>query len=317
MTRCSCLSAERQVLLSFELCAGSRTVFAKNFPLQSLSRSGIIVEDSEACRSGRNGRDLVGVKKRLIWVIVCLYSGFVCLCSGCIKTEPPSSEVTAPVTASKSTALSTVTPSVLPSFTPDRETPSSTAAPTLTQIPLPTATPIKTIPPGKGTYSKGIASSWPTEAYFYNVNKSDSVPLQVYTDVSIQFFATTTFDGVQVACPSYSDNIGTLTFTLYAWAGTFQLTRQGKMIRSETFVDFRDNQTLRLDFPTPLPDGEYLLVISTPRYWEGVGMWMKDEPFAQQRVFVEDIIFEDLSTTLTVLYTNTPNRLYGPLSAPW
>ena len=78
---------------------------------------------------------------------------------------------------------------------------------------------------------------------------------------------------ISVSCPSYSNSIGTLRLSLYAWAGSVEKSRAGKPIARETFVDFLDNATLSLEFEQA-PAGEY--------YWEldqaaeMVGVWHRN-----------------------------------------
>ena len=56
------------------------------------------------------------------------------------------------------------------------------------------------------------------------------------------------FHKISVTCPSYHNAIGTLRLSLYAWAGSVEKSRAGKVLARETFVDFLDNETLSLEF---------------------------------------------------------------------
>lgn len=111
-----------------------------------------------------------------------------------------------------------------------------------------------------------------------------------------------------------NDNFGNLTFALYAWLGTYELTLKREPTKAIRFEDYKDNAHLVLNFESPLPDGEYLLCVKTDTPEEDVGFWYASESFEGQRVFCEDILFEGVAAHLVVYYTKTPNKRYGPLT---
>lgn len=174
--------------------------------------------------------------------------------------------------------------------------------------------PISTIQPGFGTYSNGIVKESPIKAYLYNKSAENSAN-KLNTNVSIQFFATTTFNSLDVACPSFSNNKGSLTFILYSWAGSYDLTVKGSPIKKTDFVDYKDNEQLKLKFDEPLQDGEYLLFISTENPEKGAGIWTRQEAFEGQRIYIENQVFNVArSAHMTINYTKTPKSLWGPIS---
>ena len=142
--------------------------------------------------------------------------------------------------------------------------------------------------------------------------------LEIIEDMAIQFFPTTAFTKVSICCPSYSDNNGTLTFSLYSWMGTYEDTMAGKAIKTATFENYRDNELLTLSFDKALPDGEYVLLLSTPDYSDGVGTWCKACSFEGQKIYVDGggSLPEntELHVELRVSYVNTPKNLYGKVS---
>lgn len=87
-------------------------------------------------------------------------------------------------------------------------------------------------------------------------------------DFSVPF----TFGSVEVNTPSWSNNVGNLTLTLYKSSPSYIYadTVASPPIASKTFVNFADNAWLKLTFP-PQPAGHYLWVLSGAT--EIVGIW--------------------------------------------
>ncbi len=67
---------------------------------------------------------------------------------------------------------------------------------------------------------------------------------------------------ISAHCPSYADNTGSLTFSVYKWNGDYATTIAAMPVVSERFVDYKDNATLILDLRDAsgkgLVEGEYL-----------------------------------------------------------
>lgn len=118
-----------------------------------------------------------------------------------------------------------------------------------------------------------------------------------------RFWATAPFDSLAVSCPSYSDNIGSLTFTLYRWDTGFIQTVNGEALCSETFVDFGDNATLVFDFDELQP-GQYMLVLSGGK--SGVGVWMFSESETGTFIYNNGLESEGVFT-MEISYTSTPD----------
>ncbi|QNK57194.1 S-layer homology domain-containing protein [Paenibacillus sp. PAMC21692] len=77
------------------------------------------------------------------------------------------------------------------------------------------------------------------------------------------------FDSFRVVAPSYGNNVGELTLSLYAWDTDYVTTTSKEAIISKTFVNFNDNSWLELEFPEQ-PQGSYLWELSDPVEWIGV-----------------------------------------------
>ncbi|MBQ6616940.1 MAG: hypothetical protein IJH67_11305 [Thermoguttaceae bacterium] len=93
-----------------------------------------------------------------------------------------------------------------------------------------------------------------------------------------RFKAGESFTSVMVCCPSFSNNVGSLRLSLFRWTDNYDKTIAEKPLLRQTFVNFRDNERLELrtSSESPLPAGEYLLVIDSGT--EQVGVWTQGNP---------------------------------------
>jgi len=87
---------------------------------------------------------------------------------------------------------------------------------------------------------------------------------------ALKFTANSSFLAIDVHCPSWSNNIGNLTLTLYKWKIYYSITLSGNAIVQKTFENYNDNTWLKLDFEAQEP-GDYLWLLSNPT--EVVGVW--------------------------------------------
>ncbi|MDO4575238.1 MAG: hypothetical protein Q4D98_08495 [Planctomycetia bacterium] len=97
-------------------------------------------------------------------------------------------------------------------------------------------------------------------------------------ETAAEYFQTPlAWDALSVHCPSYANDVGNLTLSLYRWKGSYADTVAEKPFAEKEFVDFRDNAHLKLDVETQ-PAGGYLWVLSHPV--ERVGVWKFPEAFS-------------------------------------
>lgn len=93
----------------------------------------------------------------------------------------------------------------------------------------------------------------------------------------MHFTASQAFTGVNVTCPSWANDIGDLTLSLYAWTGNYNESVTHSPLAREAFVDYADNAKLALEF-AQLPAGEYVWQLTAAR--ELVGAWRYDQETA-------------------------------------
>ncbi len=116
----------------------------------------------------------------------------------------------------------------------------------------------------------GITASAET-INFYSSAASHSPLDATKTEVGLYLNMEEEFNAIQVACPNYGNNIGTLIFSLYLWDGDYASSVAADALASQSFVDYKDNANNKFEFPTA-PAGEYLLVIKSGGS-DQVGIW--------------------------------------------
>lgn len=144
-------------------------------------------------------------------------------------------------------------------------------------------------------------------SYFdFNEGAGNRGPHQVTENskYSCRFFATASFDNLALSCPSYNDNIGSMKFSLYRWAGDYRSTVAQEPLAVETYVDFRDNETLEFGFPEQ-EAGEYLIMLSEGT--SGVGIWKFDTSKTGTYLYDDGLESEGVFT-MKISYTYTPNK---------
>lgn len=119
------------------------------------------------------------------------------------------------------------------------------------------------------------------------------------------FTADSAFTGISVNCPSWGNNIGNMTLTIYQWTSRgYDASVSGTPLAQKEFINFNDNATLRLDF-NELPSGYYVWELSDAT--EVVGVWKNPEStdpvqsyFNGGKVsgnYISDIYFADGSSS--------------------
>jgi hypothetical protein len=98
----------------------------------------------------------------------------------------------------------------------------------------------------------------------------ESLVAQTGNFAGLKFTATAPFYAINAACPSYNNNVGNLTFSLYKWNTNYAQSVAGTPIASKTFVNFNDNQKLELTFDVQ-EAGDYVWELSNGT--EDVGVW--------------------------------------------
>jgi hypothetical protein len=194
----------------------------------------------------------------------------------------------------------------------------STDEPTPEPTEAPTPEPVATVEPGKETYAEGIKDENKGVRYTFRPSTGEANHIMIQESLSTQFFATTTFNKLEVECPSYSDDIGTIVMELYPWMGSYDLTldkENNPPIVTKEFVNYPDNALLAIELEEALLDGEYLLHLTTPDPSEQVGVWANyDAEDLVCRTYIDGVEKEGCGFGPIVYYTKTPNKLYGPIT---
>ncbi|HWR99243.1 MAG TPA: hypothetical protein VN249_01450, partial [Prolixibacteraceae bacterium] len=90
------------------------------------------------------------------------------------------------------------------------------------------------------------------------------------TTAGLKFNALSPFYAINASCPSWGNNTGNITFSLYKWNGTYDQSVNATPVATKTFINFNDNEKIKLTFPQQ-PAGAYIWVLSNGT--EQVGVW--------------------------------------------
>ncbi|MEN8158335.1 MAG: hypothetical protein ABFS10_15385, partial [Bacteroidota bacterium] len=94
------------------------------------------------------------------------------------------------------------------------------------------------------------------------------------SEAAIRFTAAEAFSGIGVECPSWGNNIGNLTLSLYKWNTDYNNSVAQAPIASVTHENYTDNAQLSLEFSEEV-SGEYILIVNKAK--EEVGIWKFNE----------------------------------------
>ena len=141
-------------------------------------------------------------------------------------------------------------------------------------------------------------------------------PVEVKGNYAVQFATTAKFESLSMDCPSWSNNLGNLTFSLYRWNTNYETTLKGSAAASHEFVNYKDNATLTFKFDE-MEAGEYLLLIENtsedPK--EQVGLYADNQAFAYAKNY-QDGSEVQTAAWLKVQYTEEVENKYGKISNP-
>jgi len=112
-----------------------------------------------------------------------------------------------------------------------------------------------------------------TEHKFGENSNANVTPVQVTSSKPVGHYFETNMPLTKYSCrcPSYSDSIGSLTMSVYQWAGTYDKTLQTTPIASKTFTNFADNATLTIVIDSLAYSGKFLVLFHNPQ--QTVGVW--------------------------------------------
>ena len=152
-----------------------------------------------------------------------------------------------------------------------------------------------------------------------NFSGADNMPyaMQAGDIVGTHFSIAGDATFVGFGCPSWSDNVGSMTVSLYTFDTDYDTSVSNDPIATNEFVDFQDNGFLGFEFAEndPLKAGEYVLEV-TDAYDDsgsGVGVWAQ-QPYEGQRFYENGEYNPGLSLRMAVEFITPPEVPYGTLS---
>ena len=106
--------------------------------------------------------------------------------------------------------------------------------------------------------------------YYTGSSARSGTAIQVTKPIAQRFTIEGDLEKLSMYCPSYNNNVGSLTFKLYQWNTSYEKTLYGEVLASKTFEDFTDNSVLEMSISKNVT-GDLLLVVCDPV--EKVGVW--------------------------------------------
>lgn len=97
---------------------------------------------------------------------------------------------------------------------------------------------------------------------------------QSLATAGMKFTATGSFTSINTECPSWGNNIGNLTLSLYKYNTSYAVSVAGKPIATNTFVNFVDGASLALTFADQ-PAGDYVWELNHGTEVVGVWKWVQ------------------------------------------
>lgn len=111
--------------------------------------------------------------------------------------------------------------------------------------------------------------------------------------LAVLFYAKGELTGINYYLSSYSNNVGTITFSIYKWDTDYEKTLSGEMLCQESATDFDDNVWAEITFDKELPSAEYLMVLTGSAGNDddlGVAVWTQQStPFAKTFINGEEV----------------------------
>ncbi len=151
----------------------------------------------------------------------------------------------------------------------------------------------------------GIRSRSPVTLAMYDpAAEKQAISVNPGEQLGFRFHPEAPFNALDVCCPSWSNNIGSLRFSLFRWTGNFEESVRADALATELFVDFADNATLHFSFPEQ-DDGEYLLVLHDAV--ETVGVWGFRSDISGGRLYYDGLEGEG-EFQATIRCTMTPEQ---------
>ena len=121
----------------------------------------------------------------------------------------------------------------------------------------------------------------------YNPDTSSALQMLNVVDTLGSVISTVgDVNAVGIICPSWSNNVGNLTVTLWKWDTDYATTTASTPLKQEKFENFEDNAFLGFEFEDsdPLPKGVYYIELSEPED-DAVGAWTGQTAYPGQLTF--------------------------------
>lgn len=153
----------------------------------------------------------------------------------------------------------------------------------------------------------------------FSAAENSAYPMEEEDVIGVHFHIAADATFVSIGCPSWNDDIGDLTLSLYAFEKDYATSISKEPLYRHEFENFEDNDYLGFEFPEsdPLKAGQYVFTLSDGYDPEGgkVGLWTCNQ-YPGQHFYENGKYNKALSARMLVEFKGeAPEVPYGPLEA--
>ncbi|MBQ4561315.1 MAG: hypothetical protein IJA55_03160 [Clostridia bacterium] len=132
--------------------------------------------------------------------------------------------------------------------------------------------------------------------------QKEALPVNSGERLGFRFHATASFDALEFCCPSWGNNIGSMSFSIYEWNKDFDTTLSQPALATVRHINFTDNAVLKIGFDEML-SGEYMVLFHDSE--ELVGVWSFFSNVSGSYLYLNGVEY-DRELQANIHYCETP-----------
>ena len=132
--------------------------------------------------------------------------------------------------------------------------------------------------------------------------QKEALPVNSGERLGFRFHATASFDALEFCCPSWGNNIGSMSFSIYEWNKDFDTTLSQPALATVRHINFTDNAVLKIGFDEML-SGEYMVLFHDSE--ELVGVWSFFSNVSGSYLYL-NVVEYDRELQANIHYCETP-----------
>ncbi|MBQ3054302.1 MAG: hypothetical protein IJC89_05315 [Clostridia bacterium] len=128
---------------------------------------------------------------------------------------------------------------------------------------------------------------------FGSYTRKTALQLKSGQTLAHYFKTTKPLKQYSVTCPSWNDNIGALTISIYKWSSSYENTISTTPIATQTYTNFNDGAELTVSILGGKYSGSFLAVFSNPT--QTVGVWRTDDVYSDvtSNIYINGTLYKN------------------------